>query len=150
MSDRAGVRRTPRGDRDSGRISTFLAALMVGVMAVVGAGVDGGQALSAQKRAYSLATDAARTGAQQIDPALYRESGQAVLDPAAAQAAAADRLARTGSVGQATATTTQVTVTVWHTHPTALWSLIGIDEITVSATATAQVRHGIATPGDLP
>lgn len=135
---------------DRGRISTFVATLMLGVLAVVAAGVDGGQALAAQTRAYTMASDAARTGAQHIDLQLYRDSGQAVLDPAAAQAAAADRLAQTGTVGQVSATTTQVTVTVWHTQPTALWNLIGIDEITVSATATAEVRHGVATPGDVP
>jgi Flp pilus assembly protein TadG len=128
----------------------MLAVLMLGVLAVAGAGIDGGQALAAQKRAYTMATDAARTGAQQIDLALYREGGNAVLDPAAAQAAAQARLEQTGTVGQATATTTEVTVTVWNTQPTALWSLIGISEITVSATATAQVRHGITTPGDIP
>lgn len=139
-----------RGGRDGGRISTFLAVLVLGVLAVAGAGIDGGQALAAQKRAYVMATDAARTGAQQIDLALYRNTGNAVLDPAAAQAAAHARLEQTGTVGQANATTTEVTVTVWNTQPTALWSLIGIPEITVSATATAQLRHGITTPGDFP
>ena len=37
-------------------------------------------------------------------------------------------------------------MTVWYTQPTALWSLIGIDEITVSATATAQVGYTVVEP----
>lgn len=126
-----------------------VAILTTAVMIVGGLGVDGGQALAAQSRAYSIAADAARTGAQQVDVSHYRATGEAVLDPAAAQAAAADRLAQVGAIGEATATTVEVSVTVWRTQPTTLLGVVGVEAITVAATATAQVRHGITTPGDV-
>jgi Flp pilus assembly protein TadG len=135
---------------DGGRIHVTVAILTTAVMVVAGLGVDGGQTLAAQSRAYSIAADAARTGAQQINPSHYRSTGQAVLDPAAARQAAADRLALVGATGQATATTVEVSVTVWRTHPTTLLGIAGVDTITVAATATAQVRHGITTGADVP
>lgn len=141
---------TGRTAADAGRVHLLVAVLTLAVLAVAAASIDGGLALAAKTRAYSQATDAARTGAAQINLPHYRQTGQAIIDPAAAHAAAHQRLTQTGTTGRVTATTTQVTVTVEHTQPTQLWQLIGIASLTVTATATAQIRHGITTPASLP
>lgn len=138
--------------RDQGRVSVLFAALTVGVVVILGLGVDAGLALSGKARAYQLAQDAARTGVSQgLDVAHYRATGQARIDPAQAAAAAQARLDQ-ASADAATvdATAEQVTVTVWHTETTQILGMIGIDTITTSAAATAQARHGITTPGDVP
>jgi Flp pilus assembly protein TadG len=141
---------THRTAADAGRVHLLVAVLTLAVLAVAGASIDGGLALAAKTRAYSQAADAARTGAAQINLPHYRQTGQAIIDPAAAHTAAHQRLAQTGTTGRVTATTTQVAVTVEHTQPTQLWRLIGIASLTVAATATAQIRHGITTPAGLP
>lgn len=137
---------TRRTRADSGRVAAFTVVLTAAVLAVAGLVLDAGLALAGQTRAYNIATDAARTGAQQLDLALYRGSGQTRLDPTAAQAAATTRLEQVGADGTASATPTTVTVTVTTTQPTQLLAIFGVPSITTSATATATPLHGITTP----
>jgi hypothetical protein len=136
---------------DRGRVSVLFAALTVGVLVILGLGLDAGLALSGKTRAYQLAADAARVGVSQgLDLPHYRATGQARLDPAQATIAAQTRLDQAGAEDvTVTATAEQVTVTVWHEETTQLLGMIGISTITVSATATAQAQHGITAPGDL-
>ncbi|MGH3679776.1 MAG: TadE/TadG family type IV pilus assembly protein [Natronosporangium sp.] len=137
---------------DRGRVSVLFAALTVGVLVIVGLGLDAGLALSGKTRAYQLAADAARVGVSQgLDVAHYRATGEARLAPAQATAAAQTRLDQAGADEvTVTATAEEVTVTVWHEEGTQLLGMIGIDTITVSATATATAQHGITSPDDLP
>lgn len=139
-------------NRDAGRVSVLFAALTTAVVVMLAVGLDAGLTLAAKARAYQLAADAARTGASEVDLDHYRNTGDAILDPTSAAQAAQLRLDGAGAdpASTVTATTTQVTVTVWHTQTTQLLGIIGIGSLTTSATATAQARHGITTPGDLP
>jgi hypothetical protein len=141
-----------RGAADPGRVSVLFAALTIGVLVIVGLGLDAGLALSGKTRAYQLAADAARVGVSQgLDLPHYRATGQARLDPTQAAAAAQTRLDQAGAeTVTVTATVDEVTVTVWHEEATQLLGMIGIDTIITSATATAQAQHGITEPGDLP
>ena len=138
------------GAPDAGRVTAFTAVMVIAVIAVAGLVLDGGLALAAKARAYHLAAEAARTGAQQVDLAAYRATGQATLDPQAALAAAQDRLAQDGVNGEVTVAGTEVTVTVTTTRPAQLLAVVGVAGITVQATATAQAQHGIDTPGTFP
>jgi Flp pilus assembly protein TadG len=140
---------TGRG-RDAGTVSAFTAAMVITIIAVGGLVLDGGLALATKARAYHLAAEAARTGAQQLDLAAYRATGQTVLDPDAALAAAETRLAHEIATGQVTVTGAEVTVTVTTTHHTQLLGVFGLGAITVDATATAQAQHGITAPGAAP
>jgi uncharacterized membrane protein len=140
----------PARSPDQGYVHALLAVTLLAVLAAAGVGIDAGAALAGQRRAHHIAAEAARAGAQQLDTVHYHHSGQAIIDPSAAVEAAMGYLAAAGAHGHVEATTTQVSVTVEHTQPTRLWQLIGIDELTVTAAATAALRHGITGPADLP
>lgn len=122
---------------DGGMISAFVAVAMVGLLVVLGLGLDPGLAFAVKVHALGQAEEAARAGAQQIDLTTYRTTGAVVLDPAAAEIAAEHFLAAEGATGTATATTTQVSVTVTTTYRTTIWQVIGIHTVAVQATGTA-------------
>lgn len=138
----AGCRRLRRdagrmgGDRGSAT-GWAIGTMAVGLL-LAGLLFDGGQAMTAKADAWSTAQQAARRGADQLDLATLRGSGQVRLDPAAAEDAAAGWLAQAGVTGSVDATVEQVTVTVTVTEQPVLLSAVGVDEYTLSATATAE------------
>ncbi|MPZ12714.1 MAG: hypothetical protein GEU89_21320 [Kiloniellaceae bacterium] len=99
---------------------------------------DGGAAMTAKADAWSTAQQAARAGADQLDLAVLRTTGEVLIDPAAAESAAADWLAQAGVTGTVSATVEQVSVTVTVTEATVLLSAVGITSYDLSATATAE------------
>jgi hypothetical protein len=99
---------------------------------------DGAAAMTAKASALQVAQQAARAGADQIDVAALRNTGQLQLDPAAAEAAALEWLEQADATGSVTATTEQVAVIVTVTQPTVLLGAVGITTFTLSATATAE------------
>ncbi|WP_211253297.1 pilus assembly protein TadG-related protein, partial [Glycomyces tenuis] len=76
--------------RDGGYATAFVTVITLALMAVIGLAVDGGAAAAAHARAQGAAAEAARAGADEIDLDFFRTTGIVRLDPAAAQAAAAD------------------------------------------------------------
>lgn len=131
---------------DEGMVSAFLLAAMLGLFAVLGLGLDPGEAYAAKIRAIGQAEEAARAGAQRIDLAAYRATGVLLLDPAAAEQAARQFLTAEGQAGTVDATTTRVTVTILTAYRTQVWHLAGVDTITVHATGTAIPQRGITGP----
>lgn len=131
---------------DEGMVSAFLLAAMIGLFAVIGLGLDPGEAYAAKIKAIGQAEEAARAGAQQLDLTTYRATGTLQLDPTAAEQAAQRFLTAEGQTGTVTATTTRVTVTITTDYRTQLWHLAGIDTITVHATGTATPQRGITQP----
>ena len=133
-----------RRDGEQGSVSLFLVVLLLAVFAVFGLVVDGGARLDAQRRATDQAEQAARAAAQAINPTSLRDSGTAVLDPAAAQAAASRYLTAAGNITltgvHVTATT--VTVNVTTTVTPAVLSIIGVHTLTVTGTGRAQLLRG--------
>ncbi|WP_433619095.1 hypothetical protein ACQP2P_11290 [Dactylosporangium sp. CA-139114] len=119
---------------------------MVALLGVAGLVLDGGLALAAKVQALDVAQAAARAGAQQLDLMQYRTTNVAVLDSVRASAAARSWLAAAGVDGDATATTTTVTVTVRRASNTQLLQLVGVDQLHVSATATATAVQGVIAP----
>jgi hypothetical protein len=99
---------------------------------------DGAAAMTAKASAMHVAQQSARAGADQIDLAALRTTGDVQLDPAAAEAAALGWLDQAEATGTATATTEQVSVTVTVTQPTVLLAAIGVTTFKLSATATAE------------
>ena len=93
---------------------------------------------------------AARAGAQELDVAQARV-GTFTLDPAAADAAARAYLADAGvSAKSVRVSGDQVEVTVELRQPTPLLSILGIDERTVTATASARSARGVIGVASLP
>src|SRR5262245_5347068 len=134
------AQRTWRDDRGS---ATGWALMMVFVGALLaGAVLDGGNAMAARVQALDIAQQAARAGANQLDLAALRDSGQLRLDPAAATTAARAFLAAAGATGTVTATRDQVSVTVHHHQPTLLLKVVGVATINATATAYAQPATG--------
>ncbi len=131
---------------DEGMVSAFLLAAMMGLFAVVGLGLDPGEAYAAKIKAIGQAEEAARAGAQQLDLTAYRNTGVLQLDPVAAEQAAQRFLTAEGQTGAVTATATRVTVSITTGYRTQLWHLAGIDTITVHATGTAVPQRGITAP----
>ncbi len=131
---------------DAGQVTPFAVLMTIALLAVAGLVLDAGLALSEKVRALDLAQAAARAGAQELNLYEYRTSNIAELDPAQAAAAARAWLTSAGVDGEATANTTTVTVTVWRTSNTQLLQIVGVRQLTVSATATATAVQGTTDP----
>jgi hypothetical protein len=119
----------------------FITALLL----FAGLTLDGGLALATKARANGQAESAARAGAQAIDLAAYRTTGTLRLLPAQAAAQAQSYLNSVGVTGTVTVTDTTVTAEVTATRTTQLLGLIGITELTVHGSASAQPHSGVRT-----
>ena len=106
---------------DRGAISVMFAVLAVALLAAVAIVVDGGRKLGALADARNIADNAARAGAQEVDVETFRNTGDPVIDLAAAQSAIATFMGSSGFSGRvdswsatlgADPTTIDVTVTI--------------------------------------
>lgn len=132
-----------RGQDDAGSITVLVVFLALSLVLVAGLVFDAGGALTDRQRANDIAAQAARYGADQVQPA---PAGQTpLIDPSSAQAAAQRFLAQEGVSGTVQASTTQVSVTVTIEHHTALLSAAGIVTLTVEGTSTATPLRGLKT-----
>ncbi|MFC4469215.1 pilus assembly protein TadG-related protein [Streptomyces xiangluensis] len=127
---------------EEGSISLFFAVISVGLLLVMGLLVDGGGALNASNRAESLASEAARTAGQQLDPAQAIQGTAITIDPEAAQGAAEDYLAGAGVQGEVQISDDgqTMTVTVHDTYHTYFAQLLGKTTISVTGSATAHLQ----------
>lgn len=127
-------------------MSVFVVGLAVVLFGVAGLAIDGGRVINAKDRAYDVAEQAARAGANEIDVETLRTSGQVVLRPGDARAAAANYVGKYSGYtldGPIGTTATTVTVSLKATIPTTLLSLVNIDNIDIAGTATASAVTGI-------
>jgi len=131
---------------DGGRVSAFVTIMVVALLLVTGLVIDGGLALGVKVRAIGVAEEAARTGAQHIDLAVYRDTGQIQLRADEATSAARTYLATAGMSGTVTVAGNQVTVTVNGSQRTQLLGMIGIHKLAVTASASAEPRYGVDGP----
>ncbi|GAB4001228.1 hypothetical protein GCM10029992_36090 [Glycomyces albus] len=113
---------------------------------LIGMIYDGGENNTYRSEATSIAAEAARAGADELDVDYLRTTGLARLDPNAAEAAAAAWIATAGYDGTVAATTSEVTVAVTIDQPLLLLRVGETDTITVTADATAAPRTGINEP----
>jgi hypothetical protein len=122
---------------DSGSATVWAIAMVIVVLLLAGAVLDGGNAMAARIKTLDLAQEAARAGANQIDLAALRDQGLVRLDPTRAHTAAQDFLTRAGATGTVTATSARVTVTVTRSQPTLILRVVGVGSIATTATAHA-------------
>jgi len=126
----------------------MLAVLFVALLALAGLVVDGGAKLDAAQNATAAAQEAARAGAGIISPAQAYATGAFAVDQSQAVAAAQQYLSQagyTGSVAVAGRDSIRVTVTV--TEPTKILSIIGIDSVSATGSATAVLVTGVTGAG---
>ena len=134
-------------DEDRGSVTAYLLIMTVALILLAGLVLDGGAALAAHGRAADTAQQAARAGADALDVASLRSPTPAGLsaNPAAAQRAAQAVLGAAGISGEVTVSGSQVTVSARVSEPTAILSMVGVDQVGGSATATALPLHGTTT-----
>lgn len=144
MGDR--LNHMARSERESGSIAVLLCVFVVAMFSFVGLVVDGGRAVALRSSALQQADEAARAGAEELSVYALR-MGDVSIDPSVAVQAAKHFLAQEGVSGTVSANASTVTVDVERSEPTAVLGLIGIRQITVSASATAEDVHGV-TEGD--
>jgi Flp pilus assembly protein TadG len=137
--------------RDAGQrgsVTLMLLALFVALLTLAGIVIDGGAKLNQAENANAIAQEAARAGAGMVDQANAYANGSFTVDQAQAIAAAQQYLAGAGYQGTVwapTPDTIHVTVTV--TSPTRVLSIIGIDSMTSTGSATASLVTGVTGPG---
>ncbi|MEY2422051.1 MAG: hypothetical protein QOI95_2118 [Acidimicrobiaceae bacterium] len=128
---------TRRGD-DRGVVTVWSVVVVAACVVMIGLVLDGGVILRGRSDAYSLAAEAARAGAQQLDQNAAAQ-GNVALDPNAARTAALTFLVDRGATGDVTVTANTITVT---THRTVALQILRPASITVTATATVAARTG--------
>ena len=130
------TRLQPRDDR--GAVAIFTAVAGIALLAAIGLVVDGGAKIQAVQKAHNAASEAARSGVQELNGQATYGTG-ITLDKAQATRAARNYLAAAGVDGHASITGgNELTVTTTSTSSTVFLGLIGIH--TVSGDATETVR----------
>ncbi len=134
---------------ESGQAAVLVAVMLPLLLAIIGLAIDGGVVFTARRELQNVADSAARAGAMQIDEQAYRDSAgeSIVLDTGAARQVAAQYVASQGRGMSAviSAEPERVVVQVSRDAPTSFLRLVGIGTVRISATAPAEVRHGIAS-----
>jgi len=136
-----------RSASDTGSITLMLVVLFVALIAMAGIVIDGGAKLNQAENATAIAQEAARAGAGMVNQGQALSTGSFTVDQAQAIAAAQEYLSSAGYHGSVTpvgAESIQVTVTV--TGPTRVLSIIGIDSMTSTGSATASLVTGVTGP----
>jgi hypothetical protein len=136
-----------RGAGDQGSITLMLLALFVALIALAGIVIDGGAKLNQAENATAIAQEAARAGAGMVNQANAYSTGTFIVDQAQAIAGAKQYLAGAGYQGSVTPVgTDSIHVTVTVTSPTRVLSIIGIDSMTSTGSATALLVTGVTGP----
>lgn len=136
------------GSGERGSVTLMLLVLFLALIALAGIVIDGGAKLDQAENANAIAQEAARAGAGVVDQGSAYGSGSFTVNQGEAIAAAQRYLATAGyrgTVSAPTPDTIQVTVTV--TSPTRVLSIIGIDSMTSTGSATASLVTGVTGPG---
>ena len=135
---------------DRGAVVFGVVPIMAGLIALAGLVVDGGNALAARERAADLSEQAARAGADALSPLSLHDAdpSQLTADPAAARAAVLRVLAPAGITDPTvTIDGDSVTVSVTVHENTQILSIVGVDQLSGNATATAIALHGTGEGG---
>jgi len=124
---------------ERGSISLTLVVMVTVLLVAVGLVVDGGAKLRAVQQATAVAGEAARAATQQVNVARVQTAGTARLDAAATRRAARLTLDEAGVEGTVTVAAGQVSVVATVDRPTVFLSLLGVDSVTGSGSATADL-----------
>ena len=136
-------------DRERGQAVVWLAAMLPCFLAILGLAIDGDVVWNAERSLQDLADGAARTGAEALDTqAYYASDGRTVaLDPTAARQQTELYLQRDGSgaTWSVSADSKEVIVRLRQSVPTSFVRIVGINTVPLTATAIAEVRHGVTS-----
>ena len=127
---------------EAGVLSAYVAVLAVALLVIVGMAVDTGRAIAAQRLAADEAEQAARSGAGQLSLQALRD-GKVALDTPSAVRSAERYTIVSGHPGTATTANGIVTVRVVVLVPTTILGIVGVQNISVSATSSASDVRGV-------
>jgi Flp pilus assembly protein TadG len=137
-----------REQGEAGFVSLYVVVITVGLLAMAGLVIDGGNALAAREKATDVAQQAARAGADALSPDSLRGSPTGLTASPAAAQAAANRVLDTAAVtGTVSVDGDNVTVTVIVHKNTTILSAFGVGPIEGKATSTATALYGTTTGG---
>jgi Flp pilus assembly protein TadG len=125
-------------------VSVFVAGIAVALILLIGLVVDGGGRLRAAQRADTLAAEAARSAAQEIDAGRVVADGTVSVSPDAATAAVASYLSAAGASGTATVSPDGRTISVTVTMP---YRPLFSGTVGVHTTVTGTARATLVRPG---
>ncbi len=128
---------------DAGNASIVLVLITPALFGVAGLVVDGGRAINARQLAATQAQQAARAAADAVAVDAVRAGTGLVIEPVAAKVAAERYLSAAGASGVVAVRAGTVTVTVRAATRTAFFAVIGVEQISVTAEATARPARGI-------
>ena len=136
------------GDRERGTITLMLLVMFVALLALAGIVIDGGAKLDQAENANAIAQEAARAGAGMVNQSKALATGSFTVDQAQALTAALQYLAHLGYRCCAVADGPDaIRVTVTLIAPTRVLSIIGIDTMRSTGSATASLATGVTGPG---
>jgi Flp pilus assembly protein TadG len=133
---------TSRRD-ECGSVTIWLALTSFVMVMLIGLAVDLGGQVHAQQRAHDLAAQAARTGGQRVQAAPAIQGHYLRVDDAAARGAAQQYLDAAGVSGTVDVSGDTMTVTVTDTYQPRFLSLLGLDRLQVTGTATARLIRSV-------
>lgn len=145
------MNRSPRARRpDRGTVSLLVVALVPAFLVVLGLVVDGGHLLSGHRHTRNLAAQAARAGAQEIDPP--QAGGRPTLHPVRAPQRAEAFLAAAGATGSAHVVCAngicdRIQVTVTDTVDMTILGVFGVADRSIADTVTVRLAPGIVVEG---
>ncbi|WP_067469498.1 pilus assembly protein TadG-related protein [Actinomadura macra] len=128
-------------------MSIFAVIITLVVLVLFGAVVDVEQNLEARRDATTVAQEAARAGAGQVDLDRAYARGEFTVDRRSAIRAARTYLRDAGYIGTVTASGTRaIRVQVTVTRPALFLPVIGITHLRADASATANLITGVRGP----
>lgn len=147
-----GGHRTAEGARGrrgarAGQALVWVVLMTPFFLAIVGLAIDGGLVFAARRELQNAADAAARAGAVEIDLDTLRatDGSSVVLDTRVATTAAAGYVSGPGIDGASVgASPGGITVSVRRAVPLSFLRLVGLDTVTIEATASAAPFYGIA------
>jgi len=145
MTLRIARRRAERFHREDGTVTAFVVIFTAVLVLFAGLVIDGGLTLAAHVEAINEAQEAARAGAQAIDLAAYRASGELTLNAEQARQAAFAYLASTGHDGTVQIRGDEVDVSVRITQPMQILGIGGLANLAVTGYGAARPEHGVET-----
>ena len=146
MTPCIATRAAKRLQGEDGTVTAFVVVFTAALILFAGLVIDGGLTLAARVQAINEAQSAARAGAQAIDLATYRATGQLTLNADQARQAALDYLASTGHDGTVEIHGNEVDVIVRITQPMQILGIGGIASLTVKGHGAARPEHGVEAP----
>jgi Flp pilus assembly protein TadG len=142
-----GMSRKRSGTSERGNATLSVIVIVPAFVLVIGLVVDGAGKFQSADEARWLAQQAARVATQQVDTDAIADGNSPGVNIAAAMTAAENYLALSGVSGSVTQTPDGVRVSVTTVYHTRIMPLVGMTELSSTATVTARIVRGVDSGG---